>query len=103
VEKQSRRTLPKIIKITAGVAFVFLLSAVGLSPEIGNGLGMPGWLFLCTWGNMLMAAFITFLGYFACKRTGDDISVFYAIFPLMLFLIFLICMNQSTIVRELAW
>ena len=89
----------RFTKIAAVVACVFFFPAIALLPGIGSSLGMPWPVFFCTWGVMLVSAFISFVGYFRCRRQGHRISVFYAICPALLFFAFLIVLNLRDIVR----
>jgi hypothetical protein len=89
-------------KTAAVVACIFFLPAVGLLPGPGSSLGMPWEIFFCTWGVMLFAAFVSFIGYFACRRRGECISVFYVICPVLLFGAFLFVLSLRDIVRALS-
>src|SRR6185312_16639898 len=80
---------------------LFFIPAIAFSPGPGSSLGMPWPLFFGTWGVMLVAAFISFLGYFGCKRHGQPISIFYAICPVLLAIVFLIRANLSDIIRAM--
>ena len=92
----------RLTKLAAAVAGVFFLPAVGFSPGPGSSLGMPWEVFFCTWGMMLVASFISFAGYFACKRRGEAISVFYAICPALLFIAFVVEWNLREIAHYFA-
>jgi len=59
-------------------------------------------VFFCTWGVMLFAALISFIGFFACRRRGERISVFYVICPALLLSVFLVVLNLRDIVRALS-
>jgi hypothetical protein len=64
---------------------------------------MPWPVFFCTWGVMLVAALVTFAGYFAGKRRGEPLlSVFYAICPALLLITFLVFWNLRDIARWFA-
>ena len=97
-----RRPTLRATKIATVVACIFFLPAVGLLPGLGSSLGMPWSVFFCTWGVMLFAAFISFIGYFACRSRGERISVFYVICPVLLFGAFLFVLNLRDIVRALS-
>ena len=92
----------RLTRFAAVVACIFFLPAVGLSPGPGSSLGMPWPVFFCTWGVMLFAAFISFIGFFACRSRGERISVFYVICPALLFGVFLVFLNLRDIVRALS-
>ena len=89
-------------KIAAVVGCIFFLPAVGLSPGPGSSLGMPWPIFFCTWGVMLFAAFISFIGDFGCRSRGERISSFYVICPVLLFAVFLVFLNLRDIVHALS-
>ena len=84
------------------VACVFLLPAVALSPGPCSSLGMPWPVFFCTWGVTLVPALVTFVGYFACKRRGESLSVFYVTSPALLLITFLVFWNLGDIARWFA-
>lgn len=90
-----------LTKVASVVACVFFVPAIALMPGIGSSLGMPWPVFFCTWGVMLVSAFISFVGYFSCRRRGQQMSVFYAICPALLFVAFLLVLNLRDIVRAL--
>ena len=98
-EPTSKHPSLRITKLTAAIACAFLIPAVTLSPGLGSSLGMPWPVFFCTWGVMLAAAFISFIGYFRCKNRGERISVFYVICPSLLFIVFFTFLNLREIVR----
>jgi len=50
---------------------------------------------------MSVLAFISFLGYFACKRRGENISVFYAICPALLVIALIVFLNLYDIVQDI--
>src|SRR6267378_2219487 len=101
-ETSSERPSSRTTRIAAVVACVFLLPAVALSPGPGSSLGMPWPVFFCTWGVMLVAALVTFIGYFASKRRGKPLSVFYAICPALLFIALLVFWNLRDIAHWFA-
>lgn len=92
----------RVTKSAAVIACVFFLPAVGLLPGPGSSLGMPWPVFFCTWGVMLFAAFISFIGYFACRSRGERISTFYVICPVLLFGAFLFVLSLRDIIRALS-
>jgi len=91
----------RLTKVSARFACVWFLVAVALSPGYGSSLGMPWPLFWATWGLMSVLAFISFVGYFACKRRGESISVFYAICPALLVIVLIVFLNLYDIVRDI--
>lgn len=99
-EQPSSQPSLQVTKATTWLACVFFLLAV-LTLEFGDGIYL--WMdwpsFLCTWGIMFFAAFISFIGFFTCKRRGERISVFYVICPSLLFLAFAIQINYNDIIR----
>src|SRR5262249_1696029 len=92
----------RLTKIATVVACIFFLPAVGLSPARGSSLGMPWLVFFSLWGVLVLASFITFMGYFASRSRGERISIFYLICPVLLFGVFLVFLNLRDIVRALS-
>ena len=86
--------LTKLLGDLAAVSFIVLAL---LTPN--KGISWVG--FFCTWGMMLVAAFVSFIGYFQCRNRGERISAFYAICPAMLFGAVLFFLNLHDIVRAL--
>ena len=91
----------RLTKYAAVTACFFFIPATALLPGSGSSLGMPWPIFFCTWGVMLLAAFVSFIGYFACRSRGERISVFYVICPASLFGAFLFVLSLRDIVRAL--
>jgi hypothetical protein len=91
----------KLTKLAGKLACVWFLFACGLSPGYGSSLGMPWPWFWATWGVMLVLALASFVGYFACKRRGEHISVFYAICPVLLAIQVLVFLNLYDIVHAI--
>ena len=92
----------RLTKIATVVACIFFLPATALLPGLGSTLGMPWPVFFGTWGVMLFASFISFIGYFACRSRGERISTFYLICPMLLFVVFFVVFNLHDIVRALS-
>src|SRR5258705_11807667 len=86
----------RVTKIGAVVACVCFLLVVGLSSGPGSSIGI-----FCTWGVILFGAFISFIGYFACRTRGERVSVFYVICPVLLFGAFLLFLFWGDILRAL--
>jgi hypothetical protein len=84
-------------KTAAAVALVSLVIAGALT----SSLGMPWWLFYCTWGVMFVTAIITILGFIFCKLESEPISVFYIICPSLLIIMFLVVLNLGDIIRAI--
>jgi hypothetical protein len=75
------------------------VNAVIVSPRPSGGLGGIGIIvFLSTWGLMLVSAFFSIGGYFACKRRAEQIGIFYFICPALLFIAFLVFLGLEDIV-----
>jgi len=79
----------RLTRIATIVACIFFLPAIAFSPSPFSSLGMRWPVFFCTWGVMLLAAFVAFAGYFRCRQRGQAVSVFYALCPALLFAAFL--------------
>jgi hypothetical protein len=101
LEKPCSQPSLRVTKAAARLACVFFLLAVPLSPGYGSSLGMPWQVFICTWGVMSASAFISLLGYFACRRRGERVSIFYVICPLLLFLVLFFVGNQHDIISAI--
>src|SRR5262249_13917834 len=86
-------------RAATAVACIFFLPAAALSPGAGSSLGIPSPEFFCTWGVVLLAAFVSLIGYLGCKLRRESISSFYAICPALLFIAFLVLANRATIAR----
>ena len=84
-------------KAATVVACVFFLFGAALQPGAGSSLGMPWPVFFCTYGVMLVAAFVGVVGYFACKDREESIGVFYLICPALLFVALLHVWNLGAI------
>ena len=91
----------RLARRPAFVACTCFLAAMGLSPDPGGSLGMPWLLFLCTWGVMLVASFLSLAGFIACRIEGERISVFYLLYPVLFFGSFVVFVNLRSIVRAL--
>ena len=92
----------QVTRVAAVIGCVFFLPAIGFSPLPGSSLGMPWPVFFFTWGVMLLAASVCLLGYIACRSTGEPISNFYVICPVLLFGAFLVVLYLRDIVRALS-
>ena len=90
-----------LAKIALTVAFLFFVFGILLMPGPGSSLGMPWPVFFCTFGIMFLAAFISLLGYTACKVRGEPISAFYIVCPVLLFLALLFLLNFRDIIHTL--
>ena len=101
-EKPSSQRSQQVTKAATWLACVFFLLG-NLVPEFGDGIyrWMPWPTFLCTWGIMIVAVYVSFFGYITCKGRGGRISVFYFICPLLLLFAFLIQINQNNIIRAM--
>jgi len=100
-EKSFSQPSLHVTKAAAKLACLFLLLGLPFVPGYGSSLGMPWPIFFCTWGVMAVSAFISFLGYFACRRRGERISSFYVICPLLLFAVLLFLWNRYDIIRAI--
>ncbi len=100
-ETPSSQPSLKVTKAAARLSCAFLLLALPLTPGYGSSLGMPWPFFLLTWGMMSVFAAVSFVGYFACKRRGEQISAFYVICPGLLLVVLLVLLNRYDIVRAI--
>ena len=89
-------------KVAAVVACVFYLPAMAFTPDFGSSLGMTAEALFCTWGVMLVAAFISFAGYVRCRQRGQQISAVYVICRALLLIAFLVASNLRSIARAFA-
>jgi uncharacterized membrane protein (DUF4010 family) len=101
-EPSSQHSGLRLTKFAAVIACLFVLPSAAFSPGPGSSLGMPWSAFFCTWGVTLVSALISFVGYVVCRTRGKRISVFYAICPALLFVVFLVFLNLRDIVRAFA-
>lgn len=91
----------RVFKASAWLAVVFFLLGVCFTPDYGSSLGMPWWLFFCTWGTMSVSAFFSILGYIGFMIRGDRISIFYLVCPLLLFAVLLFVYHRYEIIRDI--
>ena len=98
-ESSNPRPSLRATKIAVVFACVFWLPTAALTAGLATSLGEPWPLFFCTWGVVLVAAFVGFVGYFSCRSRGVRISVFYAICPTLLFISFFVFLNLPYVVH----
>jgi len=105
IMKDSKSSTPHLrvrrTKTAAGLACFVFVVAVGLSPGAGSSLGMPWWMFFCTWGLMSFFSVRTIVGFFDCKDRRSEIGLFYLIAPLSLLIALLVVWNRSALVQAL--
>ena len=100
-DQSSSQPSLNVTKSAARLACVFFLLAIPITPGYGSSLGMPWPLFFGTWGAMSAFAFVSLLGYVACRQRGESISAFYVICPLLLFLFLFYTLNEHEIISAI--